>query len=155
MDNKEINGRDLSVKMKEEMKKEVEELKKKGITPGLTVILVGDNPASKSYVGGKQKASEEIGIASNIVKLPVDVSEEALLEQIEALNNDRSVHGILVQLPLPDHISEQKVIETISPEKDVDGFHPINIGRMMTGQKTYLPCTPYGIITMLKSQNIP
>lgn len=154
MENKEINGRDLSVELKEEMKKEIEVLKESGIVPGLTVVLVGDNPASRSYVNGKKKASTEIGINSNIIELPVDTTEKQLLQQIEDLNNDPAVHGILVQLPLPDHIEEQQVIETISPEKDVDGFHPINIGKMMTGQDTFLPCTPYGIITMLKSKNI-
>lgn len=154
MKSKEINGRDLSIKLRKKMTKEVEKLKEAGIVPGLTVILVGDNPASRSYVNGKKKASTEVGIASTIIELPIDTTEEQLLKQIEDLNNDPAVHGILVQLPLPDHIEEQQVIETISPEKDVDGFHPTNIGRMMTEKDTFLPCTPYGIITMLKSKDI-
>src|SRR5690625_3065185 len=150
-----INGRDLAAEIRQDMKTKVKALKERGINPALTVILVGDDPASKSYVAGKEKASKEVGIASEIIRLPADTTEEQLLNQINELNENDAIHGILVQLPLPDHISEQAVIETISPEKDVDGFHPINIGRMMTGQKTYLPCTPYGIITMLKSRNIP
>lgn len=149
-----INGRDLAAQIREKMKQEIISLKEKGIQPHLTVILVGEDPASKSYVAGKEKASEEVGIASEIIRLDTSTTEEQLLDQIMQLNENDAVHGILVQLPLPEHISEQAVIETIAPEKDVDGFHPINIGRMMTGQKTYLPCTPYGIITMLKSRNI-
>jgi|SRR5690625_774408 len=150
-----INGRDLAAQIREDMKEKITLLKEKGVNPHLTVILVGDDPASKSYVSGKEKASKEVGISSEIIRLDANTTEDQLLDQIKQLNEDDAVHGILVQLPLPDHISEQAVIETIDPEKDVDGFHPINIGRMMTGQKTYLPCTPYGIITMLKSQNIP
>lgn len=149
-----INGRDLAAQIREDMKEEIASLKEKGIKPHLTVILVGDDPASKSYVAGKEKASQEVGISSEIIRLDASTTQEQLLEHINRLNKDDKVHGILVQLPLPEHISEQAVIEAISPEKDVDGFHPVNIGRMMTGQKTFLPCTPYGIITMLKSQNI-
>lgn len=149
-----INGQELSKEMKEQMAKEVAELKSQGIDPHLTVVLVGNNPASRSYVNGKKKSSTEIGMSSEILELPETISEEELLATIVDLNNNDSVDGILVQLPLPDHISEQKVIETINPDKDVDGFHPINIGRMMTGQDTFLPCTPYGIIEMLKSKNI-
>ncbi|HIS29754.1 MAG TPA: bifunctional methylenetetrahydrofolate dehydrogenase/methenyltetrahydrofolate cyclohydrolase FolD [Candidatus Avamphibacillus intestinigallinarum] len=149
-----INGKDLSHDMKMEMKTEVTELKQTGITPHLTVLLVGDDPASKSYVSGKKKACDETGISSDVTELDPSISEEELLQRIEDLNNDPKVHGILVQLPLPDHIDEQKVIETIDPSKDVDGFHPVNIGRMMIGEDTFLPCTPYGIITMLKSKNI-
>src|SRR5690625_2908852 len=149
-----INGKDLAADIREDMKEKVALLKKEGIQPHLTVILVGNDPASKSYVAGKEKASKEVGIQSEIIRLDETTTEDELLDMIEQLNKSDAVHGILVQLPLPEHISEQAVIETIHPEKDVDGFHPINIGRMMTGQKTYLPCTPYGIITMLKSQNI-
>ncbi|MBD1222713.1 bifunctional methylenetetrahydrofolate dehydrogenase/methenyltetrahydrofolate cyclohydrolase FolD [Virgibacillus halodenitrificans] len=150
----EINGRDLAQEIKDEMKVEVEELNRKGIYPKLTVVLVGDDPASKSYVKGKKKASAETGIESELIELPVSTTETELLSLLNGLNNDNSIHGILVQLPLPDHINEQKVIETISPKKDVDGFHPINIGHMMTGNDTFLPCTPHGIITMLKSRNL-
>lgn len=149
-----ISGKELSYELKMKMKEEVSDLKDKGLVPHLTVILVGDNPASKSYVNGKKKAAAETGISSDVIELPITVTEEKLLATIEALNQDSSVHGILVQLPLPDHIREQYIIEAINPEKDVDGFHPVNIGRMMTGVDTFLPCTPYGIITMLKSKNI-
>ncbi|WP_087971640.1 bifunctional methylenetetrahydrofolate dehydrogenase/methenyltetrahydrofolate cyclohydrolase FolD [Oceanobacillus rekensis] len=149
-----INGKELSAELKQEMKVEVEELKKKGLTPHLTVVLVGDNPASKSYVKGKEKAAEITGISSSLIELPSATSEAELLQLINELNEDNSVHGILVQLPLPDQIREQQVIEAIHPDKDVDGFHPSNIGKMMTGEDTFLPCTPYGIITMLKSKNI-
>ncbi|NBJ70197.1 MULTISPECIES: bifunctional methylenetetrahydrofolate dehydrogenase/methenyltetrahydrofolate cyclohydrolase FolD [Clostridia] len=150
-----IDGKALSFKLKEKMKQEVADLKTVGIHPQLTVVLVGDHPASRSYVNGKKKACDETGIGSRIIELPKTVSESELLDHIHTLNNDPQVHGILVQLPLPDHISEQLVIETISPEKDVDGFHPVSIGRMMTGMDTFLSCTPYGIITMLRSKNIP
>lgn len=149
-----INGKDLAQELRNNMKNEVLELKSKGITPHLTVILVGDNPASKSYVKGKEKAAAEVGISSSLIELPASTTEEELLNLIHKQNNDDTVNGILVQLPLPDHISEQKVIDAINPDKDVDGFHPINIGKMMLGEDTFLPCTPYGIITMLKSRNI-
>lgn len=149
-----IFGSELSQTMKDEMKKEVAQLKESGLTPSLTVVLVGDDPASRSYVRGKQKASDYIGIDSQLIELPTETTEQELLELITKLNEDDHVHGILVQLPLPDHVNEQAIIEAISPEKDVDGFHPINIGRMMTGQDTLYPCTPYGIIKMLQSKNI-
>src|SRR5699024_2534579 len=110
--------------------------------------------SSDLYVSGKEKASSEIGISSEIIHLPKETSEEELLDVIDDLNNNSNVHGILVQLPLPHHIKEQSVIEAIDPKKDVDGFHPVNIGRMMTNQETFLPCTPYGILTMLKSCHI-
>lgn len=149
-----INGKDLSRELKMVMKQEVTELKKEGIVPHLTVVLVGEDPASQSYVSGKQKACAETGMSSDLIKLKETVTEEELLQLIDKLNNDKQVHGILVQLPLPKHIAEQKVIEAIDPSKDVDGFHPVSIGRMMIGEDTFLPCTPYGIITMLKSKNI-
>jgi methylenetetrahydrofolate dehydrogenase (NADP+)/methenyltetrahydrofolate cyclohydrolase len=150
-----INGKDLAAELKIQMKEDVSKLNEEGIVPQLTVILVGDNPASKSYVKGKKKASSETGIESDVIELSNSITEDELLQKIDELNQNDSVHGILVQLPLPDHIREQKVIDAISPDKDVDGFHPINIGRMMTGNDTFLPCTPYGIITMLKSKKIP
>ncbi|WP_188453695.1 bifunctional methylenetetrahydrofolate dehydrogenase/methenyltetrahydrofolate cyclohydrolase FolD [Virgibacillus oceani] len=150
-----INGKDLAHKLRAGMKEEVSQLNKNGVIPHLTVVLVGEDPASKSYVNGKRKASEETGISSQIIELPSTATEEELLQLIAKLNNDDSVHGILVQLPLPKHIREQQVIEAIDPAKDVDGFHPVNIGRMMTGKDTFLPCTPFGILTMLKSNNIP
>src|SRR5699024_6569580 len=149
-----INGKDLAQEIRDELKIEITELKKQNITPHLTVIIVGDDPASHSYVKGKKKASAEVGMSSEIIELPKETTEKTLLEKIEELNNDSSVHGILVQLPLPEQINEQHVIETINPAKDVDGFHPISVGKMMLGENTFLPCTPFGIITMLKSRNI-
>lgn len=149
-----ISGQQLAKELRETMKEEVNLLKQSGITPHLTVILIGDDPASHSYVNGKKKASAEVGISSEIIKLDEAIHEDELLEKIAELNNDPNVHGILVQLPVPKHIDEQKVIEAIDPKKDVDGFHPINIGRMMTGQDTFLPCTPFGIMKMLQSKNI-
>lgn len=149
-----ISGKELAKELRTKMKEEVTALKNRGITPHLTVILIGDDPASHSYVNGKKKASEEVGISSEIITFEATISEAELLEKIEELNQDPNVHGILVQLPLPEHIDEQKVIETIDPKKDVDGFHPVNIGRMMTGQDTFLPCTPFGILKMLQSIQI-
>lgn len=149
-----IYGNILAEKLRIDMKDEVSILKEQGIQPKLTVVLIGDDPASKSYVKGKQKASDFVGVESDVIELPEDTSEKTLLDLIDQLNDDKTIHGILVQLPLPDQIREQVVIEAISPEKDVDGFHPINIGRMLTGKDTFLPCTPFGIITMLKSKNI-
>lgn len=149
-----IDGKGLAQKLRGEMKQDVTQLKEQGITPHLTVIIIGDNPASKSYVNGKKKASAQTGISSDVIEMSSSTSEAKLLEKIYELNNDETVHGILVQLPLPDHINEQMVIETIAPNKDVDGFHPINIGKMMTGYDTFLPCTPYGIITMLQQYGI-
>jgi methylenetetrahydrofolate dehydrogenase (NADP+)/methenyltetrahydrofolate cyclohydrolase len=146
-----ISGTELAKEIRGKLAKEVEELKQKGIEPGLAVILVGDDPASHSYVKGKQKACAEVGIRSTLLTFPSTITEPFLLEKIKELNADPSVHGILVQLPLPKHINELKVIETISPAKDVDGFHPINVGRMMVGQKAFFPCTPYGILVMVKS----
>ncbi|ANB56769.1 tetrahydrofolate dehydrogenase/cyclohydrolase, catalytic domain protein [Anoxybacillus sp. B7M1] len=149
-----ISGTELAKEKRAQLAKEVEQLKSKGIEPGLAVILVGDNPASHSYVKGKQKACAEVGIRSILLTFPDTITEAALLEQIKQLNADPSIHGILVQLPLPPHIDELNVIETIAPEKDVDGFHPINIGRMMIGQKAFLPCTPYGILFMVQSLGV-
>lgn len=150
-----INGKELAHKLREGMRNEVTELKREGVVPHLTVILLGDNPASTSYVNGKKRASAETGMSSDVIEMSADTSEQVLLQKIQELNNDESVHGILVQLPLPDHIAEQHVIEAINPAKDVDGFHPVNIGRMMTGNPSFLPCTPFGILTMLKSYDIP
>ncbi|WP_026906649.1 bifunctional methylenetetrahydrofolate dehydrogenase/methenyltetrahydrofolate cyclohydrolase FolD [Paucisalibacillus globulus] len=149
-----INGKELSAEMKKQMRYEVENLLTQQIIPHLTVVLVGNNPASMSYVNGKKRASEEVGIQSEIIELPDSISENELLKIIHQLNQNKAVHGILVQLPLPKQINVQHIIESIDPKKDVDGFHPINIGRMMTGQDTFLPCTPYGIIKMLQSKNI-
>ncbi|MGA4517932.1 bifunctional methylenetetrahydrofolate dehydrogenase/methenyltetrahydrofolate cyclohydrolase FolD [Solibacillus silvestris] len=149
-----INGKEIGQEIRTGVATRVKKLKEQGITPGLAVILVGDNPASKTYVANKQKSCEKIGMYSELVKLPEEISEQALLEQIRELNERASIHGILVQLPLPKHINEDKVIQTISPEKDVDGFSPISVGKMMLGQDTYLPCTPYGVMKMLEHAGI-
>lgn len=149
-----IYGDQLSQTLRDQMKTELANLKKKGIHPKLTVILIGDHPASRSYVLGKQKAAEYIGMDSELLQFSSETTEDELLSLIDELNQDDSVNGILVQLPLPTHINEQRVIEAISPIKDVDGFHPINIGKMMTNQETFLPCTPYGILTMLQMNKI-
>jgi methylenetetrahydrofolate dehydrogenase (NADP+) / methenyltetrahydrofolate cyclohydrolase len=150
-----IDGKQIAKKKHEEISREVEKLKIENIIPGLVVILVGNNPASRTYVKSKEKTCTNLGMNSILIELPDTVSEVELLAKIEELNIDTSIHGILIQLPLPKHINEKKVIETIVPEKDVDGFHPINIGRMMTGQDAFLPCTPYGIMIMLEEMNIP
>ncbi|WP_379966451.1 bifunctional methylenetetrahydrofolate dehydrogenase/methenyltetrahydrofolate cyclohydrolase FolD [Ectobacillus sp. sgz5001026] len=149
-----IKGLEIAQKKRQEIKERVEALKTAGITPGLAVILVGNNPASQSYVRGKGKASEEAGIHFELITFPEDISEERLLQEIDRVNEDIHIHGLLVQLPLPKHIHEDAVIERISPLKDVDGFHPISIGRMMIGQDTFLPCTPHGIIELVKEKNI-
>ncbi|MFD2704314.1 bifunctional methylenetetrahydrofolate dehydrogenase/methenyltetrahydrofolate cyclohydrolase FolD [Salibacterium lacus] len=148
-----ISGKEVAADLRSRIKDKVQSLADT-VVPGLAVILVGDNPASRSYVRGKEKASAEAGIYSELTEMADDVPEETLLNKVQEYNNNPDIHGILVQLPLPEHISEKKVIETISPEKDVDGFHPVNIGRMMTGQDAFLPCTPYGIMQMLHYKNI-
>jgi methylenetetrahydrofolate dehydrogenase (NADP+)/methenyltetrahydrofolate cyclohydrolase len=145
-----INGKEIAEAVRQEISKEVQQLREKNIVPGLAVILVGDNQASQTYVRNKQKACEDLGMHSILIKKPAELSQEELIQSIDELNQDDSIHGILVQLPLPGHIQEKAIIEAISPEKDVDGFHPINIGRMMTGQDAYLPCTPYGVMVMLE-----
>lgn len=150
-----ISGKELAQAKRNEIKAEVNSLAKKGIVPGLAVLLVGNNPASRSYVSAKAKASKELGIHSILLEYPDTITEEHLLSEINRLNQDDSIHGILVQLPLPQSINELSVIEKISPNKDVDGFHPINIGRMMIGQESFLPCTPFGIVEMVKSKELP
>jgi methylenetetrahydrofolate dehydrogenase (NADP+)/methenyltetrahydrofolate cyclohydrolase len=149
-----IDGKAIAAQIRGELKEEVAKLKENGITPGLTVILVGNNPASESYVRGKMRACEEVGIASQVIRMPESVSEEELLAKIRELNQAPDVDGILVQLPLPKQISELKVIATISYEKDVDGFHPESVGRMMIGLDTFLPCTPHGIMQLLSRSGI-
>ncbi|PEZ83490.1 bifunctional methylenetetrahydrofolate dehydrogenase/methenyltetrahydrofolate cyclohydrolase FolD [Bacillus sp. AFS017274] len=145
-----INGKEIAESVRQEISKEVQQLREKNIVPGLAVILVGDNQASQTYVRNKQKACDDLGMHSVLIKKPAELSQEELIQSIAELNQDDSIHGILVQLPLPGHIQEKAIIEAISPEKDVDGFHPINIGRMMTGQDAFLPCTPYGVMVMLE-----
>ena len=149
-----IDGKQVAADVRAEVAQKVAELKKKGIAPCLAVILVGENPASVSYVTGKQKALAEVGMVDRSVHLPESTSEEDLLKLIDQLNADDSVHGILVQLPLPKHINEEKVIMAISPEKDVDGFHPVSVGNLMIGRPGFLPCTPHGIIVLLKKAGI-
>ncbi|MFD0767935.1 bifunctional methylenetetrahydrofolate dehydrogenase/methenyltetrahydrofolate cyclohydrolase FolD [Bacillus sp. CGMCC 1.60114] len=149
-----IKGNEVAEKKRAQLKEKVAELKEQGIVPGLAVILVGDDPASHSYVKGKEKGCEQVGIYSELITFPDTITQDRLLAEIDRLNNDNRIHGILVQLPLPNHIEEKAIIEKISPEKDVDGFHPISIGRMMTGQDTFLPCTPHGILELVKETNL-
>ena len=148
---KKIDGNALSQKLRAEVTLRTTALKAKGITPGLAVILVGENPASQVYVRNKVKACEDSGLHSILEKHPASLTEAALLNRIKALNQDTSIHGILVQLPLPEHIDAQKVIEAISPAKDVDGFHIASAGALMTGMPGFWPCTPYGCMKMLES----
>lgn len=145
-----IDGKEIAKKKRLEIIDQVSEMKKQDFTPGLAVILVGDNQASRTYVNSKQKTARELGMHNVLIEYPSSITEQELLAKIDELNNDDEIHGILVQLPLPGHINETNLIEAISPEKDVDGFHPVNIGRMMTGQDAFLPCTPYGVMVMLK-----
>ncbi|MBR1535849.1 MAG: bifunctional methylenetetrahydrofolate dehydrogenase/methenyltetrahydrofolate cyclohydrolase FolD [Treponema sp.] len=149
-----IDGKQIALDVRAGVAEKVAALKAKGITPCLAVVLVGENPASVSYVTGKRKALAEAGMADKSVELPENTSEEDLLKLIDELNRDDSVHGILVQLPLPKHINEDKVIMAISPEKDVDGFHPVNVGNLVIGKKAFLPCTPHGIIVLLERMGI-
>ena len=149
-----IDGKQVAADVRADVAKKVSELKSKGINPCLAVILVGENPASVSYVTGKQKALAEVGMVDRSVHLPESTSEEDLLKLIDELNNDDSVHGILVQLPLPRHINEEKVIMAISPKKDVDGFHPVNVGNLVIGRPAPLPCTPHGIIVLLEKAGV-
>ncbi|MCG7336342.1 bifunctional methylenetetrahydrofolate dehydrogenase/methenyltetrahydrofolate cyclohydrolase FolD [Sporosarcina sp. ACRSM] len=150
MTGKLIDGKAIGQEIREEIKQRVDALKEKGMQPGLAVILVGDNQASRTYVRNKEKSSIEAGMKSVLIELPETVSEEELLAQVAELNKDDSIHGILVQLPLPKHIDEDLVIQAIDPDKDVDGFHPINVGKMIIGQRAFLSCTPYGIIKLLE-----
>ena len=149
-----IDGKSIALKKREEIAIEVKRLKENGIIPGLAVILVGDNSASKTYVASKQRACRELGMHSLLIEFPETLTQTELLTKINELNSDPSIHGILVQLPLPKQIDESQIIEAISAEKDVDGFHPINVGRMMTRQDSFLPCTPYGVMVMLKESGI-
>jgi methylenetetrahydrofolate dehydrogenase (NADP+)/methenyltetrahydrofolate cyclohydrolase len=154
-DDKILDGRKVANKVEANLETEINGLKEKGIEPGLTVILVGSDPASQVYVSYKEKACKRVGINSNIVDLPADVSQEDLLAEVEDLNQDNTVDGILVQLPLPDHIDEEKVIKAINPSKDVDGFHPVNVGQLVTqNQMDLAPCTPKGIMNVLNEYNI-
>jgi len=144
-----LDGRKISAEIREELRERTGKLKEKEVTPGIAGLLVGDDPGSVSYVKLKEKASAEVGIRSEMVRLPQDVKEPELLKKIELLNSDAEIHGIFVQLPLPKHLDENKVLSTVSPDKDVDGFHPINVGKAWLGQQAFLPATPSGIYEML------
>lgn len=144
-----ISGKEVAAAIREELKIRAQILKEKGVVAGLGVILVGEDPASVSYVTAKAKAAEEIGIFEETVRLPGDASEEEILKNVDRLNRDHRFHGVLVQLPLPKWVNPDKVINFISPEKDVDGFHPVNVGKLLRGEPCPLPCTPYGVQQML------
>lgn len=149
-----INGKELAEKMQAEIAIKVSELKTKSISPGLVVLLVGENPASQVYVRNKERSAKSIGIHSKVERYPSTISEETLLAEIEKYNQDPNFHGILVQLPLPKHIDEEKVLLAIDPKKDVDGFHPMNLGRLLAGNPDKIPCTPYGIMKMFAAYDI-
>ncbi|KIL34320.1 5,10-methylene-tetrahydrofolate cyclohydrolase [Cohnella kolymensis] len=145
-----MDGKNISDSIREELRREVEGLRQKGITPGLVVILLGEDPASQVYVKNKAKTCNELGYYSDVVRLPAETSQEKLLSVIRKYNEDSRFHGILVQLPLPEHIKEKAVIDAISVEKDVDGFHPVSVGNLMIGDDALLPCTPTAVIELLK-----
>jgi methylenetetrahydrofolate dehydrogenase (NADP+)/methenyltetrahydrofolate cyclohydrolase len=149
-----ISGKVLSQELRQALSVPLKALADRGVQPGLTVILVGDDPASVSYVTGKEKASQELGIRGETLRLPADTAEADLLALIARLNADASVDGILVQLPLPSHISSEKVILAIDPAKDVDGFHPVSVGQMVLGGRGFLPCTPHGVLKMLEKTGV-
>lgn len=149
-----IDGKKIADEIKSTLKGEIAALKDQGSVPGLTVVLVGTNPSSQIYVAMKNKTAAELGINSSTISLPVETSQQKLLKLIRELNADRNVHGILVQLPLPPQIDEQVIINAISPKKDVDGFHPINRGKLMIGEDTFVPCTPFGIQQLLVRSRI-
>ncbi|MGP6139673.1 bifunctional methylenetetrahydrofolate dehydrogenase/methenyltetrahydrofolate cyclohydrolase FolD [Jeotgalibaca sp. A127] len=154
METKILDGKKLAQQMQADMKNRVDRLREQGKIPGLTVILVGEDKASQVYVRNKEKQANTVGIKSEVIRLPESIGEQELLDQIELLNRDETVHGILVQLPLPKHIDEQKVLRTIHYSKDVDGFHPMNMGNFLLGNVSTLPCTPYGIMKLLEAYNI-
>lgn len=149
-----INGKELAEKIQEEIRIEVEQLKEKGYQPGLVVLLVGENPASQTYVKNKEISAQKIGMRSKVVRLPETITQEELLAEIEKYNQDSNFHGILVQLPLPDHIDVDEVLFAIDPKKDVDGFHPMNLGKLFAGTPEMIPCTPYGIMKMFEAYQI-
>ena len=149
-----LDGKQIAKEYRQRLKNQVNDLKEYGFTPKLSVILVGNDGASQSYVKSKKKAAEKIGMVSEIIHLDESTSEEVVLSELNRLNNDDTVSGILVQVPLPKQVSEQKVLEAINPEKDVDGFHPINIGKLYIDEQTFVPCTPLGIMEILKHADI-
>jgi len=150
-----MDGKTLGLKIRERVKEKVLTLKEKGIIPCLAVVLVGENPASVSYVNSKEKALAEAGMESRDLRLPESTTEDQLLSIISDLNKDKNVHGILVQSPVPNHIDEEKIIFSIAPEKDVDCFHPLSVGNMVLDREGFLPCTPHGVLLLLREYNIP
>ena len=150
-----VDGKLVSQKLRTQMKDRVNSLMLKDIKPGLAVILVGDNPASQVYVRNKIRACESIGVQSTVIRLAKNCSEQSVLDELMRLNSDPVINGILVQLPLPKHIDENKILETIKPEKDVDGFHKLNVGAMVTGNAQFYPCTPHGVMKLLDYYNVP
>ena len=149
-----LMGKEVSARIKAELKTEVENLKKEGINPGLAVIIVGEDPASQVYVRNKERACEECGIYSEKYVLPAETTQEELLKLIDELNNKSSISGILVQLPVPKHIDEKTIINAIAPNKDVDAFHPVNVGKIMVGNYDFVPCTPAGVMELIKESGI-
>jgi len=150
-----LSGTETAKAIREELKQEIQELKEKhGVVPGLVTILVGDDPASQVYVGAKERTSKTLGIYSERYDLPADTTEEDLLKLVDKCNKNDKINGILVQLPLPKHIDEAKILYAIDPMKDVDGFHPVNVGKMMLGEECFLPCTPHGMLEILERNNI-
>lgn len=149
-----IDGKMIAKEIEQEVKQKVADLQTQGIVPGLAVVLVGENPASKTYVRSKQRACKRTGMYSKKITFPVEVTQETLLATIDELNKDPKIHGILVQMPLPKHIDEQAIIHAIIPEKDVDGFHPLNIGAMFINEQSLWPCTPFGVIEMLERSGV-
>jgi methylenetetrahydrofolate dehydrogenase (NADP+)/methenyltetrahydrofolate cyclohydrolase len=151
-----ISGNDVAKEIRAELKERVDKLKERGVTPGLVMMRVGEDPGSVSYVSGKEKAAEEIGVWSQTIVLPESASEKELLSKVEELNKAEHIDGILVQLPLPKHINADKVLNAIDPVKDVDGFHPVNVGKMLIGNPYFMPCTPHGVVELLiRSGNPP
>ena len=149
-----INGNEIGKVIRNNLQTRIEDLKKQGVVPGLAVVLVGDNAASKTYVTNKQKTCESLGMHSRLLSFTSSLSQEELMTTIHDLNTDESIHGILVQLPLPKHFDESLILSAISPDKDVDGFHPNNVGKMLLGQETFLPCTPFGVMKLLEHSGI-
>ena len=149
-----LDGKTLSKKIKQKISNDVQKLKQQNITPGLAVVIVGDDEASHIYVNMKEKACKESGIYSIVHKMPIDIDQEKIIETINMMNNNQNIDGILVQLPLPKHINTQKVLQSISPQKDVDGFHPFNVGKLVLDLDTFAPCTPLGVIRLLDEYKI-
>jgi methylenetetrahydrofolate dehydrogenase (NADP+)/methenyltetrahydrofolate cyclohydrolase len=149
-----LDGKALSLKIKSKAKEDIKILKQQGITPGLAVVMIGDDPASQSYVKMKEKACEEVGIYSILHKMPDDISEKKIIETIKMMNLNPNIDGILIQLPLPKHIDTTKILQTVTAEKDVDGFHPFNVGKLSLGLDTFTPCTPLGVMRLLEEYKI-